>query len=570
MSIRAADDGRVLGHVKFLKSGETPSGDFSCEDPNLPEIGITAPPVIYRRCCACVPDSSMIESDNPKIDVRALMERTRLEAGKALALGLPYQRNLGAGTVLPGITVLPPPPAPISIRPVNEKKERLDQILGEDRHLLDAVTSLVKNTAELSNRLRETSSALESQNRWLHVVSVHQTADSTWRKSASSILWQLEARFAEHAGIMEAVSSALRDEAKAREEAEERVQAQHERLDLFDNMLEAVRSALAGEASAREEVEERVQAQHERLDLFGNMLEAVRAALSGEARVRERMEERIEVHKSAMTLFQNLLSHLDERQVADSSYLKRELQLRVHDFARLSNEAGKVRRRKGKQDESVVAPNGDNNHAFDAFYLAFENKFRGTRADIKERVSVYLPLIKDAGLARRKNPLLDLGCGRGEWLELLREEGLAGHGVDLNEFMVAECAARKLVVTQADVLHHLGSLRSNSQGVITAFYLIEHFPFPSLMNFFAESLRVLRPGGICIFETPNPDNIQVGSNRFYSDPTHLRPLPKEFTKFAMATVGFTSLEILPHPDHGAFDLRWIASVERCNSGVLEV
>jgi SAM-dependent methyltransferase len=324
-------------------------------------------------------------------------------------------------------------------------------------------------------------------------------------------------------------------------------------------MLEAIRAALTAEAKVREEVAGRVQAQHERLDLFGNMLEAARAALSAEAKVREEVaegvqaqHERLEHVKSGMTFFQDLLSHLDERQVADSSYLKRELQLRVHDFARLSNKVGKVRRRKGKQDESVVEPDGDNDHAFDAFYLAFENKFRGTRADIKERVSVYLPLIKDAGLAGRQDPLLDLGCGRGEWLELLREEGLAGHGVDLNEFMVEECAARKLAVTQADVLHHLGSLRSNSQGVITAFHLIEHLPFPSLMSLFAETLRVLCPGGICIFETPNPDNIQVGSNRFYSDPTHLRPLPKDFTKFAMATVGFTSLEILPlHPDHNA-------------------
>ena len=501
------------------------------------------------------------------------MERTRVETGKALALGLPYQRNHGAGTVLPGVTVLPPPPAPVSIRPVNVKKERLDQILGEarakvevrrwipkplrrlfrkqgayDRHLLDVVTSVVKNTAELSNRLREISSALESQNRWLHIVSAHRTADSTWMRSAGSILQQLEV----------SVRTALTGEARAREEVEERVRVQHERLDFFENVLEAARVALTGEAKAREEVEGRVQGQHERLDSFGSTLEAVSAALTGEAKAREKVEgrvegqnEKLEQAKSAATLLQNLLTNLDERQVADSSYLKRELQLRAHDVALSSNDAGQARRRRGKH-ESAADLNGDSKHEFDAFYVAFENKFRGARADIKRRVRVYLPLVKEAGLAKRRKPLLDLGCGRGEWLELLREEGLVGHGVDLNGFMVEECAARKLLVTQADVLQHLGSLRSNSQGAITAFHLIEHLPFPSLMNLFAESLRVLRPGGVCIFETPNPDNVQVGSNRFYSDPTHLRPLPKEFTKFAMATAGFTSLEILPlHPDHNA-------------------
>ena len=336
------------------------------------------------------------------------------------------------------------------------------------------------------------------------------------------------------------------------------MRVQHERLDFFENVLEAARVALTGEAKAREEVEGRVQGQHERLDSFGSTLEAVSAALTGEAKAREKVEgrvegqnEKLEQAKSAATLLQNLLTNLDERQVADSSYLKRELQLRAHDVALSSNDAGQARRRRGKH-ESAADLNGDSKHEFDAFYVAFENKFRGARADIKRRVRVYLPLVKEAGLAKRRKPLLDLGCGRGEWLELLREEGLVGHGVDLNGFMVEECAARKLLVTQADVLQHLGSLRSNSQGAITAFHLIEHLPFPSLMNLFAESLRVLRPGGVCIFETPNPDNVQVGSNRFYSDPTHLRPLPKEFTKFAMATAGFTSLEILPlHPDHNA-------------------
>ena len=108
---------------------------------------------------------------------------------------------------------------------------------------------------------------------------------------------------------------------------------------------------------------------------------------------------------------------------------------------------------------------------------------------------------------------------------------------------------------RADVVEYLQSLAADSQGAVTAFHLIEHLPFQVLLKFFRESLRVIRPGGICIFETPNPDNVQVGSNSFYLDPTHLRPLPKELTKFALSTAGFRAVSILPlHPSENSLRL----------------
>jgi len=224
---------------------------------------------------------------------------------------------------------------------------------------------------------------------------------------------------------------------------------------------------------------------------------------------------------------------------------------------------------KGRAVHPTAGDDDITKREFDNFYLAFENKFRGSRRDIRERVKVYLPFLTKAEAGKRERPVIDLGCGRGEWLELLRDEKLVGKGIDLNEFMVAECVDRQLAVTKADALAHLTALTSETAGAITAFHVIEHLPFASLLRLCAESLRVLRPHGILILETPNPDNLQVGANRFYSDPTHRHPLPHALTRFVMASAGFKKIELLPlHPDANAVALADKATpLERLSYGL---
>jgi O-antigen chain-terminating methyltransferase len=235
---------------------------------------------------------------------------------------------------------------------------------------------------------------------------------------------------------------------------------------------------------------------------------------------------------------------VDERQSSDGAFLKSELHL-------LSRRLFELRSAGSGQNEQltggVASPVDD--HELDAFYVAFENQFRGSRELIKERVRIYLNDVRDAGLGRSDSPILDLGCGRGEWLEVAVENGFTAEGVDLNAIMVAECRQGGFRVTEGDALEYLRSLPAESRGVITAFHLIEHLEFRMLVELLHESLRVLRPGGLAIFETPNPDNVLVGSNRFYSDPTHRHPLPKEYTSFLLRSVGFTDVVIRPlHPD----------------------
>ncbi len=182
-------------------------------------------------------------------------------------------------------------------------------------------------------------------------------------------------------------------------------------------------------------------------------------------------------------------------------------------------------------------------HLLNAMYVSFEDRFRGDRADIKQRVAVYLPMIEAAQVGTLDAPIVDVGCGRGEWLELLKERSLTARGVDLNRIMVNECRERGFEVVEADALHYLRELPDNSLGAVTGMHIIEHLPLPTLIALLDESLRVLRPGGLAIFETPNPENLVVGACNFYMDPTHRNPLPPPMVEYLVEARGFVRVEI---------------------------
>lgn len=178
------------------------------------------------------------------------------------------------------------------------------------------------------------------------------------------------------------------------------------------------------------------------------------------------------------------------------------------------------------------------------FYRAFEDKHRGTRELIKQRLGVYLPFVRPLAQLYPALPVLDLGCGRGEWLELLQTHRIAAHGVDLDEGMLGACRERGLSVSRADALAHLGALPDQSQLAVTGFHIAEHLPFAALQALLAQAQRVLAPGGLLILETPNPENLVVGSASFYIDPTHQRPLPAQLLSFLAEYQGFGRVKLL--------------------------
>ncbi len=181
----------------------------------------------------------------------------------------------------------------------------------------------------------------------------------------------------------------------------------------------------------------------------------------------------------------------------------------------------------------------------DVFYRAFEDHFRGDRSQIRERLRVYLPVLQATDLRQAGDTILDIGCGRGEWLELLRDEGYQNVGLDINQAMLEQCRELALTVFEGDALNHLKSLPDSSLGGITGFHIVEHLPFEILVQLMAEAYRVVRSGGIIIFETPNPRNVTVGSCNFYFDPTHKNPIPSEILQFMAHYSGFEPVQILP-------------------------
>lgn len=184
----------------------------------------------------------------------------------------------------------------------------------------------------------------------------------------------------------------------------------------------------------------------------------------------------------------------------------------------------------------------------DALYVTFEDRFRGTRENIKNRQRVYLPYLEKVKNDVKDFNVIDLGCGRGEWLELLRENEIPYLGVDVNQFVADHCKQFDLDVVQSDALEYLRAQKSNSVGMITGFHIIEHIPFRSVIILLDEALRVLKPGGMIIFETPNIENLTVGSCTFYIDPSHLRPVHPDTIKYMAEARGYIRVEILPlHP-----------------------
>jgi len=174
-------------------------------------------------------------------------------------------------------------------------------------------------------------------------------------------------------------------------------------------------------------------------------------------------------------------------------------------------------------------------------YLELERRYRGTEEEIRERIAAYRPFLKDlpAGAA-----VLDLGCGRGEALALLRDWGFAGRGVDSSARMAQICRDRGLDVEVGDLFAVLAAVEPGSLGGVVSFHVIEHLPGDALDRLVRLAYRALLPGGVLILETPNPLSVVVAARNFWLDPTHVRPVHPESLKLMYELAGFDPVERL--------------------------
>lgn len=214
--------------------------------------------------------------------------------------------------------------------------------------------------------------------------------------------------------------------------------------------------------------------------------------------------------------------------------------------------------------ESCVQVEVTNNHSvhidsvkkasFDQFFSDFEDVFRGEKAEIKRRLEVYLPYVREGMADPSAAPdfhIVDVGCGRGEWLELMADQGMSALGIDLNEHKVKACIDAGLAAKTMNAIAYLREQPAGSLSVVTGFHIIEHLPFDQLIALFDAAFSALKQGGLLIFETPNPENLLVGACNFYFDPTHLSPIVPAVAQFMASQRGFSHADILrlhPYPD----------------------
>jgi len=216
---------------------------------------------------------------------------------------------------------------------------------------------------------------------------------------------------------------------------------------------------------------------------------------------------------------------------------------------RIERAAGDPHALTGPAPSTAIGSGGTDPDALDSLYVALEDQFRGSRELITERCQAYLPYIRSALKRAGGGAVLDIGCGRGEWLEVLREAGIEARGIDLNKLQILDCRAAGLDVQEAEAIGYLRALADASLAAVTGFHIVEHIPFPSLVVLFDEVYRVLKPGGVATFETPNPENQDVGACTFYMDPTHLHPLPPALLEFLALTRGLGEVEIRRLTEH---------------------
>lgn len=170
-------------------------------------------------------------------------------------------------------------------------------------------------------------------------------------------------------------------------------------------------------------------------------------------------------------------------------------------------------------------------------YLRFADRFRGNEDYVRTQQRRYLPHFK--GCAE----VLDIGCGRGEFLEVLRDSGMLVKGIDSNAEMVSICRSKGLYAEQADLFHYLGELDEASLDGIFSGQVVEHLPPDRLPEFISLAAAALRPRGKIVLETPNPECLAIFASHFYLDPTHQRPIPAHLLVFYLEESGFGNIKV---------------------------
>ncbi len=311
---------------------------------------------------------------------------------------------------------------------------------------------------------------------------------------------------------------------------EAHVDAHQERLNDASKKEEQLRSELGSQSDRISQFEAHVETLQERLNDASKKEDQLRSELGSQSDRISQLEARVETLQEQLN---------DTSKKGDQ--LRSELGSQSDRISQL--EAGIDAENSSAQLNGLLNDRNRDDRGLDALYAAFEDEFRGSRDLIRQRIAPYLDFAESIGAGKPATPIFDLGCGRGEWLQLLRERGYIARGVELNRVFIDACRGRGLEVIDGDAISTLRTLQDNSVGLVSLMHLAEHLAFIDLIALIDEALRVLIPGGGLIVETPNPENALVSRWAFYMDPTHRNPLPPDMLRWMVEARGFMFVEI---------------------------
>ena len=258
---------------------------------------------------------------------------------------------------------------------------------------------------------------------------------------------------------------------------------------------------------------------------------------------------------NGLCLFEHLTVHFLQTITPFVDTRQRELREAVDELrnvAEVAQRAGAMARREierlsvdqrfglsGTIDKPQVLSPPVSSAAVDAFkYVGFEDRFRGSEDEIRSRLADYVPYFAGA------SDVLDVGCGRGEFLDLLKNAGITARGLDLNAEMVEVCKARGLDATAGDAVSYLDGLPDESLGGLLAIQVVEHLEPGYLQRFVQTAFYKLRPGGIMMLETINPACWVAFFESYIRDLTHVRPIHPETLQYLLHASGFSSATIV--------------------------
>ena len=216
--------------------------------------------------------------------------------------------------------------------------------------------------------------------------------------------------------------------------------------------------------------------------------------------------------------------------VSRSDALRERLAVELEEVASLVERS--LRREPLPIADSTAIDEGRLAEALDEVQPLLLKSFRGSEDEIRHRLDRYLPEL------RQSAPVLDLGCGRGELLGLLREAGVEVTGVEGDQALAGAARRRGLEVITGDLLEVLRTQQGDAFGAVTAIHVLEHLQPQRLPAVLAEVRRVLRPQGLFLAECPNPHTLRVGAALYWQDPTHRRPLLPETLELFLRAAGF--------------------------------